>query len=167
MVFKQVNGKTIVAKRPTKTTRTPTADQLLVQEKFKNAAAYAKASIDDELRKERYGLKAGRGKSAYNVAFADYFNAPKLSDLDVSQYNGQAGNTITVRAIDDFEVQQVQVQILVNELVIESGLASIMPNGLDWQYIAQVANGTLIGAKIVVEANDLPGNKTYLSVTLG
>lgn len=167
MVFKQVNGKTIVAKRPAKTGTPPSSDQLLVQQRFKDSAAYAKTAIQDPVLKERYSANAKKGQSAYNRAFADFFNPPTLSNVKVEAYQGVIGNPIIIRATDDFELQDVNVQILdPTGQMIETGQATLLNNGLDWQYLATVSNAVTAGSKIVFTATDLPGNSTTLQVEI-
>lgn len=51
------------------------------------------------------------GESAYNVAVADFLNAPDIKEVDFSKYTGEVGSQITICAIDDFKVTDVQVEI--------------------------------------------------------
>jgi hypothetical protein len=167
LVFKQVNGKTVVAQRPRKSSKPPTEDQLERQQKFREAAIYAKNAIKEPQLKEIYDAFAGKGKSAYNIAFADYYKAPILSKAMVSNYNGTVGATVKVQAIDDVQVQMVTVEIKrANGLLIESGEAQIMVNGLDWEYVATVANLNLTDTMISFTATDIPGNSSTLEIAL-
>ena len=59
--------------------------------------------------KAAYASKAGDTRSAFNVAVADFFNAPNIDAIDLKAYSGTAGNSIRVRVTDDFRVVQVQV----------------------------------------------------------
>jgi hypothetical protein len=166
-VFKQVNGKTILARPPKKTEILPTANQLAVQEKFKMATVYAKNILVDPIIKNAYASKAKIGQTAFNVAFADFFNAPSLSLPQLNDYTGQIGDAILVRALDDFKVEQVTVSIFATDgTLIESGEAQLATNGLDWQYNTTALNAALTGSKVVFQATDLPGNTTTLEVNL-
>lgn len=167
LVFKQVNGKTIVAQRPRKSSKAPSTDQLERQQKFKEASLFAKSIIQDPLYKPLYESLAGNGKSSYNIAFADYFKSPVLSGANLSGYTGEIGQTITVQAIDDVKVQEVNVIVKkADGTVLESGEATLLPNGLDWKYECTVANAELSGTLVSFTARDVPGNVTVLETAV-
>lgn len=111
--------------------------------------------------KAEYAEKAAGGKTAYNVAVADFFSAPDIDEIDLSSYTGTVGDTIRVRATDDFKVTQVVVTIAnADGSLVEEGEAVLQPNGLDWVYAATVDNPSLEGDRILVQAIDRPGNVT-------
>ncbi len=167
LVFRQVNGKTIVAQRPRKNSKEPSVDQLERQQKFKEAAIYAKNAIQNPTYKPLYESLAGNGKSAYNIAFADYFKPPVLSKINVNEYTGLLDQNVSVQAIDDVEVQSVTVQIKqADGTVLETGSASLMPNGMDWQYTTTVVNSNLAGTLISFTATDIPGNAAVLETEI-
>lgn len=167
LVFKQVNGKTIVAQRPRKSSKTPTEDQLGRQQKFKEAAIYAKSAIQDPLNKLLYESLAGNGRLPYNVAFADYFKAPVLSKANLNGYSGAVGDNITIQAVDDVKVQSVVVEIKqADGTFIETGNATLTANGLDWQYTITIVNSNLAGTLINFKATDIPGNVTVLEIEI-
>ncbi|RKD12390.1 hypothetical protein BCY91_12125 [Pelobium manganitolerans] len=167
LVFKQVNGKTVVAQRPRKSNAVPNAGQLKRQQKFKEAAIYAKSAVQNPLYKTLYQSLAGNGKTAYNIAFADYFKPPVLSKANTSAYTGLAGQTLTVQALDDVKVEAVSIEIKqVDGTILESGAAALLPNGLDWQYQTTAVNATIAGTIITFIATDIPGNSSTLEVEL-
>lgn len=109
--------------------------------------------------KEEYQANAKPGQSAYNIAFADYLKAPELRKIMAGEYNGAIGDQILFRIVDNFKLQSVNIRILDSaNNVIEQGAATPLDNGLDWQYIATVANPTVIGTNLEVTAKDTPGN---------
>lgn len=166
LVFKQWFGRTVVAKRPRKFT-TVTSNQLNIREAFKSAAIYAKAAITDAALKLAYKAKAKPGQTAYNMAFADFFHAPEIGEIDSSGYNGQVGSTLIAQATDDFKVKSVKVSIeKANGSLIEEGLASLLPDGLNWMYVSTVANNTTAGTKISFTATDMPGHSISKIKTL-
>ena len=74
---------------------------------------------------------------------------------------------IAVRAIDDFRVVSVRVEIYAaNGTLLEQGNAEQSTNGLDWTYTATQANSPLAGTKITAIAIDVPGNEGILDVSL-
>ena len=84
-----------------------------------------------------------------------------------SAYSGVVGSTISIRAIDDFRVTGVRVQIFTaGGALLEQGNAVQQNNGIDWTYTATQANSPLTGSKISAIASDVPGNEGTLQVTL-
>ncbi|MDO4228539.1 MAG: hypothetical protein Q4C98_01880 [Capnocytophaga sp.] len=160
LVFSQRNGKTIVSKVPQK--KSITSDKVKEQiGKFQQATIYAKTALQDASLKAEYTEQAQRkkGVTAYNVAVADMLQAPKIEQIDLSDYSGNIGDTIKVRAYDDFKVVSVTVHIYnADGSLVEEGNA--VNTGLDWVYTATATNADLSGDKIVVRATDTPNNQT-------
>jgi len=50
--------------------------------------------------------------------------------------------------------------------LLESGLAMLSANNIDWIYDTTILNGNLAGTKITAEAKDTPGNTTLETVTV-
>ena len=167
LVFKQVNGKTVVSQRPRKSNKPPTEGQLQRQERFLEASIYAKNAGNNPALKLIYEALAGGGKTAYNVAMADFLKFPVLSKAITEEYTGAVGEQIRVRAIDVVRVQSVGVSIsAADETLIEQGEAILSLNGLDWEYTTTQLNPILIGCKIRFVATDIPGNTATLEVTI-
>lgn len=161
LVFTQRNGKTIVGKLPDKSHVEQSDKQKAVNKRFQEAVIYAKVVVADAALKAEYESKAGDGKSAYNVAIADFFNAPDIEEINLSNYHGLAGQQIIIRATDDFKVVQVRVIIYNSDAsLVEQGDAVISSNGVDWIYTATANTDQQTGDKLVIQASDLPGNLT-------
>ena len=168
IVFKRRAGKGYVAAPPeVNENRQPTPTQAVVQQRFREAIAYASAAIKSPELKEAYLEKAKRNQSAHNVAFQDAFLKPEVTGIITQAYLGQVGNIIVVHATDDFKVNAVKVSIhnSANELV-EEGAAVENADGLSWSYTATQANPNVDGAVITATAIDIPENEGSLSVTL-
>ena len=160
-VFKTVNGKTIVTAPPRKSRHEPTEKQLKQQDLFQEAVIYGKTVMVTPELSAIYKTAVPEGGSVYQVALADFLKAPKIKEVDVSEYVGDPGNTIRIRAIDDFMVKKVVVTITNEDgSLVEEGEAVKQENGLDWLFTATVKNDSLTGNKIVIRAMDLPGNIT-------
>lgn len=167
IVFRQVGKQTIVAAAPEKKERTATAGERAHRSKFGMAILYGKGVIADPTSKKEYGKQAEDGQSAYNVAVADFMNAPEIDEVDVTKYTGEIGSKIRVRAIDDFEVARVYIKIENPDgTIAEEGEAIADPNGLDYIFTAKKKNTSLDGDKITILVNDLPGNETKKEQTL-
>ncbi len=161
IVFRNRGGKTIVAKAPKKKVTEWTEAQQQHRLKFQEAILYAKSAIADETTKEAYKAVAKEGQTAYNVAVADFLNAPYINEIDISNYTGQPGSYIQLRAIDDFEVKEVTVSILnADGTELESGAAALQEGSIWWRYTATTANESLEGDKIIIRVSDTPGNLT-------
>ena len=107
------------------------------------------------------------GTSVYNLALADYCKVPEISTIDTTNYQGQSGDQIRVRAIDNFRVVEVSVSIHdAADTLLESGIATLSENNIDWIYNTTTLNSNLAGTKITAEAKDTPGNRTVESIII-
>ncbi len=161
VVFRNVGGKTIVAKRPTPTEREDTEQQKNHKLRFRTGAVYAKTATKDPILREAYAARVKPGQSPYNVAMADFYNAPEIGKIDLGSFTGAKGSEITAQVIDDHEVIEVKVAIYDPQgALLEEGPATLNGNGIDWVYTTQKALATLSGSSIIIQASDLPGNTT-------
>jgi hypothetical protein len=166
-ITKKKSGTMQIGKYRGPSSKPPTDAQLAIRAKFQEAITYAKSVMKDPELKALYAAAAKGDQSAYNVAVKDAFKAPEITRINTELYTGQPGSTITVRAVDDFKVASVRVQIYtaLGDLV-EQGDAVLQVNGLDWLYTAKVANDALQGARIRGVAKDLPANETAFDVNM-
>ena len=156
---RKADDKIFVARRPVASEEEPTEAQINVQRKFQRGIIYGKSAIADPATKALYTAKATGGRSAFNVAVADYFNAPQIELVNMDGYTGAVGSTITITVTDDFAVSSVHVKIEnMDGSLIEEGEAVPGNTDIDWVYTATVANENLAGDKITVTAYDMPGN---------
>jgi hypothetical protein len=140
------DGRTIISKKPDFGNRQFSEAQLNVQNRTKQATAYAKvASRANPI----YAQKAlGTSKNAYNLAFRDWQKPPVIDRIQ--WHDGQ----VRVRAHDDMMVTRVTVTILDDEgQPLEQGKAELWM-GVWWDYQA-ASKG-----RIRVEVWDMAGNVT-------
>jgi len=133
-------GRTIVSSRPTfKDNRAFSAVQVTHQESFRDATTYAKGAKGLEV----YAKKAaGTPLNSYNVAVGDWFNPPEVKEVDMSAWDGTAGKTIRILAVDDVQVSQVEVSILdARGDVLEHGPAA-PAEGAWWTYTTTADGAT-------------------------
>lgn len=167
LTIKQRGGKTIVSKAQQPREKAATEKQQEAQEKFSHASAYAKGVLADPDMAAMYKTMALPGQNAYNVALKDAYNAPVIESLETGSYLGKPGDPILVRAIDDFRVFQVIVSVYsAEDVLLEKGNALMGRNGKDWVYTATGENNDLRGCKVIVTAEDLPGNKTMREIAI-
>jgi len=149
-------GRTIVSVKPSfNSNREFSEAQLNQQQAFREASAYAKDMQEEEI----YSFKAeGTAKSAYNIAIADWFNEPEILEVDLSSWNGGAGEVIRMRVQDDVKVDQVTVTITDGtDEVLEQGEAD-ETGALWWEYTTtEMVSGDLT---VTISAKDLPGHTT-------
>lgn len=144
----------------------PTPRQVDAQDKFTEASDYARRMMEDPDMKALYASYAAAGKNAYNMALKDAYNPPVIQHISVVNYQGGPGDTIVVRAVDQFRVYQVSVAIYSADGVqLEAGLAFQGRNGKDWTYTAVGNNPAEMGVRIVATAEDVPGNKTISEIS--
>lgn len=163
LVFRQWDGKTIVAKSPKPRSGDPTEAQSETQVKFLMASRYAKAVLKntDQSLAEGYKTSLKPRQNLYSRAMEDFMNPPAVDPINTRDYHGVAGDPIVVRAVDDFRVTRVRVEIFkADGSLLESGNAVVDLNGLDWKYEATQAINQLAGTKIRATAFDVPGNET-------
>jgi hypothetical protein len=166
LVFRQRFGQTVVTRKH-RPSGEPSDAQINLRSRFRQAAAYAKAAIADAATKLFYSSKAKAGQSAYNVALADFFNAPEIGEIDTSAYNGSIGSRITVPVTDGGKVVSVKVKIHKGDgTLVEEGSALQQSNGLYWMFIARSLNDGLSGSIITVSATDLPNHSSLKQITL-
>ena len=134
--------------------------------KFLEAVLYAKNAITDEATKDAYQASAEEGETAYNVAVADFLNAPLINEIDVSHYTGQPNCNIQVRAVDDLEVKEVTITIQNSDgTEVESGAAvhtAVRWTKSPWRWFPMRA---LRQSFSYMASGQVPGNGFYSVIT--
>lgn len=169
IVFREWDGKTIVSKSPKHKMRIRSAAEAATQERFRLASGYAKGVMTnpDQSLAEAYALALKPRQNVYSRALADCLSPPVVRSIDVHNYQGEAGDKIAIRAVDDFRVTKVIVEIYAADgALLESGEAVQELNCLDWGYTATTANNTLMGTTIKAVAFDIPNNTGMLVETI-
>ena len=153
------DDKIFVSRVPVGSEEEPSEARKAVQRKFQRGILYGKSAMADPDTKALYTAKATGGRSAFNVAIADYFNAPQIEKIEMGNYSGAIGSTITITVNDDFAVSSVHIKIEnMDGSLVEDGEAAPGSFEVDWVYTATVTNESLAGDKITVTAFDMPGN---------
>jgi hypothetical protein len=162
LVFKRYNGHEMVSPVPDRTGIVPSANQLAQMDKFRLAALYGKAALADPQTRTVYEDAAARkGMPVFALTVADFLNAPAVDEIDLSDYAGQIGDKIAVRASDDVEVKGVQVAIREQGgAVLEQGAAVLETASNTWVYTATTTLAQGQAVSIEVSATDRPGHKT-------
>lgn len=160
LVFRHRNGRTILARKPDLDGYEPSSAQVAQRDRFRDAAAYAVAALEDEVLAAHYALEGERRSiTPYTAAVTDALTDPAVADVDVSSFSGQASDPIHVIARPNTGVERVVVVLEDAEgSVLEAGES--VRFGARWTYtLAQdVPPGTPVTVR--VQASDRPGNVT-------
>ena len=158
LIFSQRYGKTIVSVSPSYKPE-QSEKQKAQRLKFQAAMAYAKAALQNPETKAVYTAAAKEGQNALNVAVADMMHAPVIHEINLDNYYGKPGDTILIKATDDFMVASVTVEIYDrNGGFIEGGNATANEKGTEWTYTATTGSDDFYGNKVTVKAMDMPAN---------
>ncbi len=88
VIFRQMaNGTVSVSPAPARSMAKPSEAQKAHRQRFKEAAAYARAVLADPELRARYEAEARPGETPYNLALADYLknrNPPSSSRRDTA-----------------------------------------------------------------------------------
>lgn len=128
------------------------------QDDFSQATSYASfASNQEEYIREAKSM----GTTAYSIALTDWFGAPKVLEINVDNWTGEIGQTLRVKARDNFMVARVTVVIRdVEGKVLETGDAVQSAEGSAWWNYTTQSLVTMTPFPIVeAVAWDRPGNK--------
>jgi len=159
LMFRQVNNKTIFAKR-TLTASAPTAGQTEVRNKFANATQFGSVAIEDPQASVEYKLMAEMLglKSAYLAAVTDYLTEPEIAMVYTGSYKGVPGNVFSIKPRVPYKIVSIDVTILAaDSSVLESGPA--VANELKWKYVATTDNAQVAGSMLMLVARDRQGRE--------
>ena len=171
----QSDGSVVVAKRtlpdPNREFSEAQTEQM---QKFKEASARYRRLLQDENTHAAYKkLLAERGSKGRlrALVIGDILKAPEVSTIDLTNYQGEVGNTIRVIAEDSVGISGLSLSIfdVTDTQVIES--AEMPMNGqingtVEWMYTttANVTAGHQL--EIRVTAHDLAGNMSEVNQPL-
>ena len=169
IVFRNYDGKSVMAKRPDCSKVIKTARQEVFMNKFAKAVKVGQFAKTNQTLIEHYNKKRPY-LSVYHAAISDYQSSPVIEHVDVSEYQGHPGDVVTVSARDNFEIEGVGV-IIFNSIgeVIEFGEAvpKEFSGNTEWDYTATVENPDYKSSRILVRAKDRPGNVVEAEVDVG
>src|SRR6185295_1764619 len=116
VTVRQVKGKLVVKNRRKRqlghVTDAPknTSKRDAAKARFLEAVQYGQQQISVPASKALYVKRiTDKRRSAYAVAMIDYLIAPTVHRIDTVDYHGVIGDTITVKATDDFMVTKVKI----------------------------------------------------------
>jgi hypothetical protein len=165
LIFREVRGRTVISRRPIFASEL-TENQIQHRERFNQAVAYSRSALADPDLRPMYEAGAkSRNIPLFAAPVADFFNEPVIHTVNVFGYSGNVGDTITVRASDDFGVVRVLVALSDDQGgPIENGEAvETSPGSGEWVYTATMQSSQpLVNVQVV--AQDRPGGATVMSI---
>jgi len=169
LIIRNCKGNFIIAKPPTiSANMVGTNAQNETRTRFSDAIAYARQALANPSLAKMYKKKATQKRSAFNLACRDFMKPPEVQRIDVDNYNGKAGTTITVKAKDDFEINGVEIRIFdVEGELLDQGFAKkdIVYN-IRWVYTSQKDLVKIRSFKVQAIAWDHAGNTGELEITM-
>ena len=167
VIFRVWGENTVVSKAPDYSKTLRSDAQKAVNRRFKVATGYGHRVLQDPVAYAFYDKKKRGIQTVWNVAISDYMKRPEIAEIDVWNYKGQAGNTIRVKARDNYCVASVNVMIInASGFEVESGMAVQMPGSGVWGYKATERNTEWKGVRVIVRVTDSPGNLVRAEVSL-
>ena len=159
VVHQTASGKSIVASKPEfDENLTYTENQTMHQAAVRDASMYASVAEHHEA----YINKAEEtGSTAYAVAVADWYSAPRVLAIDLDRWTGNRGQTIRVKARETVMVASVLLVIRDPQgEVLEMGEAVPSEAGSPWWiYTTQSVISLQPFPTVQAIAFDLPGNR--------
>jgi hypothetical protein len=165
LVFKRYKGRTIVGKKPVRT-KEPGPAELARQEHFKEAVAYAKSVLADPTARDFYKpIALQREISIFALAVGDFLKVPVIKPLNLTEYKGQVGDIIQIRAVDDVGLADLDLKIVAQDgTFIEQGKAvEIGAASGKWIYTATASVALGSDVFIEVEGIDHAGNEAKIT----
>jgi hypothetical protein len=163
LVTRTRSGKNLITRKPIMDIYQRSQNNSM-QEEVRRAVTYAEFACEQPI----YQCKAvGSANSAYNLAVADALVKPEVTDIDIHGWTRKAGQTILIKARDNFLVLSVRLVIRKGEEILETGEAEQSElDGLIWRYTLQTPLERKPGLTVDAFAYDLPGNVGNYSIEL-
>lgn len=159
VVHQTGSGKTIVTSKPLFDENPIYSEKLKMhQAAIRDAAIYASFAEHEDVY---IRLAQETGSTAYALAVADWYAAPRVLEIDVDRWTGYAGETIRVKARDNVMVASVRLILRDTEgKMLEMGDAVPSQAGSPWwNYTTQSTVALTPFPSVQAIALDLPGNR--------
>src|SRR5215212_4163015 len=164
-IYQYRNGKTYLGPKHL-STKDPTQAMIAHREHFKEASVYGKRAMANPALCEFYKpIAEERGITIYTLAVADFLNEPEIKPLDLSDYKGQVGDKIVIRATDDLGLADINVTLTKTDgTAIEQGKP--VEDGVHTGYwIYTATKPVALGSDIFVEVVGVDHAGTEAKIT--
>ena len=137
LVFARLKNGKVIVRRPRCARLRRKPGKSLTKRDFPGRRLRPSRLVEPAKLQAKYVAAARQqGRQGFHLAKSDFRLPPKIGDVDLSTYRGNAGDVIRVVATDDFEVKEVLLVVRrLSGVLIEQG-AAVLENGA-WSYRAQ------------------------------
>lgn len=164
LVFRKMNGETIVSASPERSSKEPSDKQKAQRERFRLASLYAqRVKTDPEILEEYLLIAVKKGYSnVRSLIIRDYFQVPEILSFRVN--TGPEGTLLETIVVDYMRVKSVTVSLKAPDgSVLEAGNGVLGIDQQTWTYMVQDVAQLVAGVNVEISATDLPGNVTTKS----
>jgi hypothetical protein len=165
VVHKTGSGKSIVAGKPMFDDNLAyTERQTMHQAAVRDSALYASFAENQEAY---ICLAKEMGTTAYALAVADWYGAPRVLEINVDRWTGKVGEIIRVKAKDNVMVASVLLVIRdAQGHIVEMGESIQSRAGSGWwSYTTQSPLALTPFPSVQAIAFDLPGNRASFAIS--
>jgi hypothetical protein len=165
ITYETHTGKKIITRKPLfDDTRDYVESMQASQAAILEATTYANFSKTQDVYLEK---ELETGVTAYNLAIADWFVAPKVLEINVDRWMGKIGQRIRVKARDNVKVARVTLVIRDSQgNVQETGAAVQSEEGSAWwNYTTRSLIPLIPFPSVQAIAFDLPGNRSSFTIS--
>ncbi len=164
LVFRRLNGETVVSAAPEMGSKEPSKKQKIHRERFRFASLYAQRVYTDPDLLEEYSLAAVKKgfSNVRSLIIADYFRMPEILSFSVN--TKPEGSILETIVVDYMRVRSIAVSLKNPDgSVFETGNGVLGIDKQTWTYLVQDQAKLVAGIGIEISATDLPGNVTTKS----
>lgn len=164
LVFRRVNGETVVSAAPEKSSKEPSMNQKVHRERFRLASLYAQRISTDPVLLEEYLIAAGKKgyPNVRSLIIADFFRFPEILSFNVN--TKPTGSELETIIVDFMRVKSVTVSFMAPDgSVLETGNGVLGSDKQTWTYQVLDSAHLVAGVNFEITATDLPGNVTIKS----
>jgi hypothetical protein len=157
--LERYGDRVIVARKPDAEGQEWSESRIAYRERFRQATIYGRlVLVAVEARAIYEETIRAVEKPVFSLTVADFYNAPSVDEIDLSEYTGAVGDRIEIVAHDDFDVVEVNVNLMDAEGdTIESGRAAETPvDSGRWTYTTTMTVKLGTTVCIAVTAKDRP-----------
>lgn len=145
----------------------PTEAQVNHRARFAECAQRAEALLSTDPAANAFytAIAMEKDSTAQIVALTDFLVLPSFKPLNLTKYQGRVGDKITIRAVDDIGLADVDVKIVAQDgMLIEQGKAT-EDGSLTGYWTYTATQPVALGADIFIEVKgvDHAGNEAQLT----
>lgn len=157
LLFRTINGKTIVSSYDSPSRKKESALQRRTRSRFAEATDYAKNVLKDPVKREYYKKKAKQLKvsSAYTAAITDFMRQGKVEQVDTSKFK-RKGQIVVKAHKQGLDIAEVTIRVVSKDGKEVARGSAVQRGGNMWAY-RYTERQPASSMRIIVEAKDYVG----------